>query len=244
MPTTPATPVSPGSQFALTRWSMVLAAGDWRTESHSRRAMDELARTYWFPLYAFVRRKGHAPAAAEDLVQAFFTRLLEKDVLLAADPARGKFRSFLLASLKNFMANAWDKEQAQKRGAGQVFSLQAVDAEARYRAEPADHMTPERIFERRWALAVLDQVLCALRADYDSRGNAALFAALEPLLVAAAHPPYATLAAELGMSEDAVKVAAHRLRRRYRDLLRREIAQTVADPSLIDNEIRDLLSAL
>ena len=207
--------------------------------------MGELARLYWFPLYAYLRRKGSAPPQAEDLVQGFFTRLLEKDALAGVERAKGKFRSFLLACLNHFLANEWDKGRAQKRGGGgEALPLDAVDAEARYTAELTDDMTPERVFERRWALAVLEQVLTRLREDYVERGQGAVFAALEHLLVAGQAAGYGQIAERLGMSEAAVKVAAHRLRRRYRELLRDEIAQTVAEPGLVNEEILQLLDSL
>lgn len=224
---------------------MVLAAGDWRAGTASRRAMGELARMYWFPLYAYLRRKGSTPADAEDLVQGFFARLLEKDALASVDRSKGKFRSFLLASLKNFMANEWDKSQAAKRGGGRhILALDAMDAEARYAAEPADELTPDRVFERRWALAVLEEVLLRLRNEYVGRGQGQLFAALEHLLTGGEGATYGRLGAQLDMSEGAVKVAGHRLRRRYRELLREEIAQTVSDAALVDEEIRQLLTSL
>ncbi len=193
--------------------------------------MGELASLYWFPLYAYVRRKGNPPAQAEDFVQGFFTHLLEKDSLETVDPAKGKFRSFLLASLNHYLANEWDKQRAAKRGGGKkIVPLNGADAEARYAAEPVDEMTPERLFERRWALAVLDQVLKRLRDDYHARDQDKIFAALEHLLIGQDGSTYPDIAARLNMTEAAVKVAAHRLRRRYRELLRDEIAQTVADP--------------
>jgi DNA-directed RNA polymerase specialized sigma24 family protein len=241
MPT--ATP-TPDSRFAATRWSMVLAAGDWRADSAGRRAMGELAGQYWFPLYAFLRRQGHTPVAAEDLVQGFFTRLLEKDALGAVDRSKGKFRSFLLASLKNFLANEWDKQHAAKRGGGRLLSLDALDAENRYVAEPIDQLTPDRVFERRWALAVLEQVLGRLRKEYEIRGQRELFATLEHVLVGGEKACHAQAAGALGITEGAAKVAAHRLRKRYRALLREEIRQTVADEALVDEEIRHLLQSL
>lgn len=232
------------SRFAATRWSMVLAVGNWRAGTDARRAMSELAQLYWFPLYAYLRRRGSSPSEAEDLVQGFFARLLEKDALAAVDRSKGKFRSFLLAALKNFLANEWDKRRAAKRGGGEILSLDGLEAEARYAAEPADTMTPERVFERRWALAVLDQVLSRLREDYVARGEGAVFAALEHLLVGGGGSGYGRIAEQLGMTEAAVKVAAHRLRRRYRDLLRAEISQTVSEPAMVDEEIRQLLASL
>jgi len=233
------------SRFAATRWSMVLAAGNHRTGTAAHRAMGELACMYWFPLYAYLRRRGSSPPQAEDLVQGFFTRLLEKDALASVDRSKGKFRSFLLASLQNYLANEWDKTQTKKRGDGKTtLSLDTLDAETRYAAEPADTMTPERVYERRWALAVLEQVLAGLREEYAQRSQAKIFAALEHLLVGGPRTGYAQIAQRLQMTEGAVKVAGHRLRRRYRDLLRAEIAQTVAEPALVDEEIRQLRACL
>ena len=234
---------SSAAQFLPTRWSVVLAAGQWRPGSSARAAIEQLAGSYWFPLYAYLRRKGNFPAQAEDLVQGFFARLLEKDVLSAADPARGKFRSFLLASLDNYLHNEWDKEHAQKRG-GRLIHIDSIDAESRYAIEPVDDMTPERVFERRWALAMLDRVLSRLRDEYTQRGHQKTFLALEHVLVGGRESSNAQIAEQLGMTEGTVKVAGHRLRRRYRELLREEIAQTVGDASLIDDEIRQLLACL
>lgn len=234
------------AQFAPTRWSIVLAAGDWRAGSGSRRAMEELAHSYWFPLYAYLRRRGHSPAAAEDLVQGFFARLLEKDGLASADRDKGKFRSFLLASLKHFAADEWDKGHAQKRSAGApLVALDAMEAEARYAIEPADDMTPERVFERRWAWAILDQVLERLRQQYHARGQGPLFEALKGCLTStASETTQSEIARQLGTTENALAVAGHRLRRRYRELLRDEIAQTVSSTDLVDEEIRYLLGCL
>jgi RNA polymerase sigma-70 factor (ECF subfamily) len=232
--------------FAATRWTVVLAAADERSGTKRRRALEELAQIYWFPLYSYIRRRGHDAPEAEDLTQEFFARLLEKKVLAAVDRDKGKFRSFLLASVKNFLANEWDKSQSQKRGGGQpLVALDALDAETRYRLEPADELTPERLFERRWAVAVLDQVLARLKQEYEARDAGRIFEALEDGLAGKAETPgYAELAGRLGMTEGAVKVASHRLRKRYRELLRGEIAQTVASPELVDEEIRFLLDCL
>lgn len=223
-----------------------MAAGGPDADSRRQRALEELARAYWFPLYAYVRRQGQSPQTAEDLTQEFFARLIAKHSLRHVDRSKGKFRSFLLASLKHFLANEYDKTQAQKRGGRtKVLALDALDAEARYSVEPVDHMTPERVFEQRWAWAVLDQVLLRLREQYDAKGQGALFAALKGALIERpAAGQYAAVAAELGMDQGAVAVAAHRLRGRYRKLLRDEIAQTVADPELIDEEVKYLLGCL
>jgi RNA polymerase sigma-70 factor (ECF subfamily) len=234
------------ASFAATRWTVVLAAAGEQSGTAQQRALEELARAYWFPLYAYIRRQGHGAAQAEDLTQEFFARLVEKKSLGSVDREKGKFRSFLLASVKNFLANEWDKSVAQKRGGGlSLVSLDGLDAEARYALEPADNLTPERLFERRWALAVLDQVLARLRREYLDRGGKATFEALKGVLEGDADvASYAELARQLNMTEGAVKVAAHRLRRRYRELLRDEIAQTVATPELVDEEIRYLLACL
>jgi RNA polymerase sigma-70 factor (ECF subfamily) len=232
--------------FAVTRWTVVLAAADERSGAERRRALEELAQAYWFPLYAYIRRQGHAAPQAEDLTQEFFARLLEKKSLAAVDRDKGKFRSFLLASVKNFLADEWDKSRTLKRGGGQkIVALDALDAETRYRLEPADELTPERLFERRWILAVLDLVLARLGREYADQGHGPLFEALKGCLAGSAAPlGYAEVARRLAMTEGAVKMAAHRLRRQYRKLLRQEIAQTVASPELVDEEIRFLMNSL
>lgn len=233
------------SQFASTRWSIVLTARQGCADPTARDAMGELARTYWFPLYAFVRRRGHNATEAEDLIQGFFTRLIEKDVLSQTDRSKGRFRSFLLASLQNYLSNEQDKTRAQKRGGpGGILSLDNLSAETRYAAEPADRLTPERLFEKRWALAVLEQVLQALETEYHSRGQGETFTALKHLLTETAQPCYGKVAQTLHITENAAKVAGHRLRSRYRDLLRQTIADTVSDPALIDEEIQHLLNSL
>ena len=233
-------------QFAATRWSVVVAAADQQAGTRSRRALEELAAIYWFPLYAYIRRQGSPPEQAEDLTQEFFTRLLEKKSLATVDRDKGKFRSFLLASLKHFLANERDKARAKKRGGGAVpLTLDIGTAEARYSTDPVDDLTPERLFERRWAVAVLDQVVERLRQEYADRGQGKVFDALSGCLTgetdAAAR---ARLARRLEMTEGAVNVAVHRLRRRYRKTLRDEIAQTVAAPELVEEEIQYLLRCL
>jgi RNA polymerase sigma factor (sigma-70 family) len=248
MPPSPQNPdsVSPGvGQFTETHWSIVLAAG--RSDStEARAALETLCRAYWFPLYSFVRRQGHNAHDAQDLTQAFFARLLGKHALGAVDHTKGKFRSFLLASLKNFLADESDKARALKRGGGQVFvSIDADSAEARYGHEPAHDVTAERIFERQWALALLEQVLARLQGEYAAEGKSRLFDQLKTTLTEGKNSrPYASIAAQLGMSADAVKMSAHRIRRRYRELLRAEVAHTVAVPDEIDDEIRHLFAAL
>jgi RNA polymerase sigma factor (sigma-70 family) len=223
----------------------VVSAGDPESPA-ARAALEELCRTYWYPLYAFVRRTGRNPHDAEDLVQGFFAACLSGRYLDAADPARGRFRSFLLLLLKRHLANAWDKERAAKRGGGQSpVSLDALSAEERYALEPANDLTPDRLYERRWALTLLERVLDRLAAEQAAAGKADSFARLRAHLAGGdSSTPYATLATELGLSEGALKVAVHRLRRRYRTLLENEIARTVADPAEVADERRHLLSVL
>jgi len=223
---------------------VVRAAKDRSPES--REALASLCQLYWYPLYAYIRRRGHQPAEAQDLAQAFFAELLAKDRLRRADQQRGRFRAFLLASLKHFLANQRRAEHAQKRGGDRkLLSIDYRDAESRYANEPAHDWTPERVFERRWALTLLDNAVNRLRCDYEQRGRLPLFARLKDYLGGGDQSaPYKELGAELGMSEGAVKVAIHRLRGRCRDLLRQEIAATVADPQEIDDELRAFFAAL
>ena len=224
----------------------MLAAGGPHADGRRQRALEELARIYWFPLYAFVRRQGHSPHAAEDLTQEFFALLVEKHRLRHVDQSKGKFRSFLLASIKHFLVNEYDKSRAQKRGGpNRILALDAFDAEARYAIEPTDDMTPERLFEQRWAWAVLDEVLSRLRGQYAAKGQIALFEALKGALTQRpGDGQYDEVARTLGMTPGAIAVAVHRLRGRYRKLLRDEIAQTVAEPGLIDDEVKYLLDRL
>jgi RNA polymerase sigma-70 factor (ECF subfamily) len=236
----------PGAaNFALTRWSVVLAAGS-SDSTHARDALEKLCRTYWHPIYAFVRRQGHSPHDAQDLTQEFFARLLEKHYLRAVDRSKGRFRSFLLAALKHFLANEWDKAGAQKRGGHPVLiPINAQSAETSYGLEPVEAITAEKIFERRWALTLLEQVLARLRVEYDRDGKAKLFEHLKSTLTGERRSvPYAEIAVRLNTSEGAVKVTVHRLRQRYRELLREEIAHTVAGPEQVEEEIRALFSAL
>jgi RNA polymerase sigma factor (sigma-70 family) len=234
------------ASFFATRWSVVLAAVGPDADGRRQRALEELARIYWFPLYAYARRQGHSAHAAEDLTQEFFALLIEKHQLRHVDQAKGKFRSFLLASIKHFLANEYDKSRAQKRGGPKkILALDAFDAEARYAIEPVDHMTPVRVFEQRWAWAVIDEVLSRLRGQYAAKGQSALFEALKGALTQRpVAGQYDEAARTLGMTPSAVAVAAHRLRGRYRKLLRDEIAQTVAEPGLIDAEVKYLLDCL
>lgn len=232
-------------RFATTRWSVVLAAGR-GDGTRARRALDDLCRIYWPPLYSFVRRRGYGPDDAQDLTQEFFARLLSNQGLDRIDPAKGRFRSFLLASMQHFLVNEWDKARAMKRGGGAPpISIDRAEAEEWYAREPADPLTPERLFERRWALALLDDVFKGLHRDYASAGKGVLFEALKGTL--SGNVPtsaYAAIGRQLHLSEGAVKVAAHRLRARYRARLRAEVERTVARSEEVDDELRFLLAAL
>ncbi len=230
--------------FATTHWSVVLAAGR-RDAPQAEASLEKLCQTYWLPLYAYVRRRGYGEADAKDLTQGFFAWLLERHWLEQADQQRGRFRSFLLTTFNGFLANEWDKTQAQKRGGGRVLSLPFGDADARCRWEPADNVTPEQIFEWRWAVALLDAVMGRLGADYARQDKAQLFQELKPCLLGdRTAQPYASLASKLGMTEGSVKVAVHRLRQRYRQLLREEIANTVANREDVEEEMRHLFAVL
>lgn len=231
--------------FATTRWSMILAARG-TGEPEARRALEELCTLYWYPLYAFARRRGHDVEEAQDLVQGFFARFLARDALARVAPGRGRFRSFLLACLRNHIADERDRARAKRRGGGIApLSLDFEDAEGRYIREPATGLTPEHLYERRWALALLERVLLRLEADYAEAGKTPLFEALRSHLAGDSdRAPHAELAATLGMGEGAVRVALHRLRRRYRERLRAEIAETVETPEEVDDEIRHLFESL
>jgi RNA polymerase sigma-70 factor (ECF subfamily) len=224
---------------------VVLAAGHGSSPDREK-ALATLCETYWRPLYAFVRRQGHNAVDAQDLTQAFFTRILETDDFAGLHPDRGRFRSFLLASMRHFLANEWDRRKAQKRGGDiRLFSIDFEGGENRYMAEPADPRTPEIAFDREWALTLLNQVHRKLREKYAQKGQARLFDKLKDLLTGA--PPaesYGAVAADLEMTEGAVRVALHRLRRRFGELLRAEIAETVAEQTEIDDELRLLFTSL
>jgi DNA-directed RNA polymerase specialized sigma24 family protein len=208
--------------------------------------LESLCRSYWYPLYAYARRQGHKPDDAADLTQEFFSRLLEKDWLAGVSQAKGRFRSFLLAAMNHFMANEYDKATAKKRGGGcRVVSLDVETAETRYRIEPADWTTPQQLYERQWALTLLDRVMSRLQDQHTADGKAGLFAALKPCLASRkGDVPYAKMAEQLARSEGAVRVAVRRLRQQYRDLLREEIAQTVSSPEEVEPEIQHLMQAL
>jgi RNA polymerase sigma-70 factor (ECF subfamily) len=223
---------------------MVVAAG--HKSPQADHALAQLCQTYWVPLYTYLRKKGHQPSEAEDLVQSFFARLIEKAALAAADPHRGRFRSFLVASLRHFVANRRDHDQAHKRG-GRVkkFNLDFGAAEDAYHREPWTELTPEKIFDRRWALDLLAVVLKQLQHTYVESGKGELFERLRPYLTGNPdNAAYADVAKDLGMTADSLKMAASRLRKRYREILRQTIADTVASPEDVDDEIRHLFSAL
>ncbi len=236
---------SDDSHFASTRWSLVIAAGH-RSSPEAAGALEALCRTYWFPLYAYVRRRVPDRHEAQDLTQEFFARLLEQNHFAVADPERGRFRAFLLTALKHFLTNEWDKTQAIKRGGGRVpLSLDFDSGESRLSLEPADDQTPERIFEREWTITLLDRVLARLRDEQVAAGKGPPFETLKQFLTGGRdEASYADVAGELGMTAGAIKVAAHRLRQRYRELLRAEVAQTVASAEEVDDEIRGLFETL
>jgi len=222
-----------------------MAASDSAADLHEP-ALDTLCQTYWFPLYAYLRRRGYDSHQAEDYTQGFFAGILERKGLQRADPKYGKFRSFLLASLKNFLADEWDRARAQKRGGDKnIISLDFDAAASRYDLEPADRLSPEKLFDRSWALTVLTRAMDRLKAESASSDKQRLFDGLKVYLAAERDAvSYRDVAGELDMTEGAVKVAVHRLRRRYRELVREEIAQTVTTEAQVDEEIRDLFAAL
>ncbi len=230
--------------FVATHWSVVLSARK-KDSPQSAAALETLCRTYWYPLYAYVRHQGESKEDAEDLTQAFFARFLEKNYLEGLRSEKGRFRAFLLAALKHFLANEWDKSRRQKRGGGVTpFALDGQNADTRYHVEPADRLSPDKLYDRAWAVTLLERVITRLRDESTAEGKAKLFDQLKPFLtVGKSAIPYAQAAAGLGLSEGAVRVAVHRLRRRYRELLRAEIAQTLADPAQVEEELRALFSA-
>jgi DNA-directed RNA polymerase specialized sigma24 family protein len=231
-----------GSLFATTHWSIVVAAGD-ATSPQAREALERLCKSYWYPLYAFVRRRGRNSHDAKDLTQAFFLQLLEHGYLSRADPRKGRFRTFMLVALNHFLTNQWHHANAQKRGGDAVMlSLDEVSAEHRYGAEPfaADH--PERLFEKRWALTVVDRALSHLQQEFADSGRSELFEALKGVLTGAqVTEAYSTLAGRFGLTEAAVKMTVVRLRRRFGEVLRVEVGHTVSSESEIDDELRHLL---
>jgi RNA polymerase sigma-70 factor (ECF subfamily) len=212
----------------------------------ARVALGGLCQTYWYPLYAYVRRRGHPAHDAQDLTQEFFAQLLERHSLATASPQRGRFRSFLLTALNHFLANEWHKARTGRRGGGNpVTSLDWAEAEKRYDLEPADHRSPDKLFEKQWALTLLSEVLNRLETEYQQDGKLELFTALKQTLTGTRESqPYLELAEKLDMNEGAIKVAVHRLRRRYRDLIRAAIADTLDESENIEDEMQHLFSAL
>jgi RNA polymerase sigma-70 factor (ECF subfamily) len=234
----------PGSsRFPTTRWTTVIAAGG-RQQKESRSALVSLCENYWYPLYAYLRRRGYPADEAQDLTQEFFIRVLEGRYLDRADPEKGRFRSFLLVSLKFFVADEEDRSRARKRGGGMIESLELSSGEERYQREPAHGETPQRIFERRWALSMLERVVERLRTEFILHGRPEHFDRLKVFLLGQSDAPYSALAREMNTSEGALKVAIHRLRKRYRELFRQEIADTVADPNEVESELRFLAAVL
>ena len=235
-----------GGVFATTNWSAVACAGS-HTTSESLEALDRLCHQYWQPLYYFVRRRGYNEQDAQDLTQGFFARLLEKRAIGVAGRERGRFRTFLLAALENYLANEWDRANAQKRGGGkQILSLERTEsAEEGYQQLPSDHTTPSQLYDRRWAEAVLETVLRRLKEEFDERDGSGRFDILMPFLFSErGEISYTEAATRIGLSESATKSAIYRLRQRYGVLFAEEIAQTVASPNEVDDEIRELLNAL
>ena len=231
--------------FHTTHWTVVLAARE-RDGAFAREALASLCSTYWYPLYAFIRRQSSSPHEAEDLTQEFFFHFLERHALGSVRPAAGKFRSFLLACLKNFLANERERAHAQRRGGGQsLVPLTGTDAETRYSLEPADQRAPEAVFERRWALAVLERTMTELRHEYVTAGKSALFEAFQSFLPGGhGDTSRADLAAKRGVSVGAIDVAVHRLRQRFGVLLREQVAQTVSSDAEVEEEIRYLISVI
>jgi RNA polymerase sigma factor (sigma-70 family) len=229
--------------FTTTHWSVVLAAGQ-PDSAHAMAALEKLCRSYWYPLYAYVRRRGYGPEDAEDLTQALFARLLEKNSLAAAHPDKGRFRSFLLGALKHLLADEQAKAHAKKRDGGQfLVSRERAVAEAQFSQEPMDEESPDRLFDRRWALTVLDQAARRLREEYRTGGNTLPFEQLKVYVTGeTTAPSYADTAVKLGLSESAAKSAIYRLRQRHHELVREEVAQTVADPNELQAEIRYLMA--
>ncbi len=237
-------PGAHGGVFATTHWSVVLAAGQ-HESPQAAEALETLCRTYWYPLYAYVRRSGHSPEDAQDLTQAFFALLLARDSLAGVRSQKGKFRSFLLTALRHFLSDQWSHARAVKRGSGaEVLSLEALEAEGRYRLEPVEGLDAERIYERRWAMTLLEQALNRLRDESTAAGKRNLFEALEGLVAGESDVSCGEVAVKLGLTESATKSTLHRLRERYRALVREEIAHTVAEPAEIEAEVRYLITVV
>ena len=231
--------------FVTTHWSIVLNAGHGET-THAREALEKLCRIYWYPIYACVRRRGHSPEDAQDLTQSFFLRFLEQESVASANPDLGRFRSFLLGALNHFLIDEWKKARTQRRGGGrQILSLDWAAAERRFDLEPVDPATPDKAFDKSWATALLEEVLKQLEAEYEHEGKLEMFRVLKQTLTGAREAqPYNTLAQRLGMGDGAVRVAVHRLRKRYRALLEAEIANTVNSPGEVKHEMAHLFQTM
>jgi RNA polymerase sigma-70 factor (ECF subfamily) len=240
----PSSSPAPRPAFVTTHWSVVLSAQD-KSSAQSAAALESLCRTYWYPLYAYARRAGHSPADAEDLTQSFFARFFEKGYLQSAGQQKGKFRTFLLLALKRFLANDWDRRHAQKRGGfTPMVSIDQQQAESRFAAEPSHTLQPDVLYDRQWALILLDRAMTRLREEYVATARTRLFEALGNLLVKdESSLPYAEVAAQLNLTEAAVKMAVHRMRARYRDILHEEISLTVTSAAEVEEELRHLFSA-
>ena len=238
-------PFDGGAVFATTRWSVVLLAAEGGEGDAVRRSLEALCRSYWYPIYAYIRRSGHGPEDAQDLTQAFFAFALEKQLLAKADPARGRFRSFLLGIVRNFLGNEWQKQRAAKRGSGvPIISLDLALAEQRFSIEPPMLEDPESLYERAWAVSAIELALQRLTEEQARAGKSALFEKLRPALSGAPTATSAELAAEMASTEGAVRIALHRLRQRFRELLRASIADTVEDPREVEAELQHLRRVL
>jgi DNA-directed RNA polymerase specialized sigma24 family protein len=237
-------PPASNAWFVTTHWSVVLSAQDPHCP-RSREALESLCRCYWYPLYSYARRAGQSPPDAEDLTQGFFARLLEKDYLKAAARDKGRFRTFLLVALKCYLANEWDRQHAQKRGGfAPVVPIDQELAESRFATEPAHHFSPDLLFDRQWAMTLLERTMTQLQQDYAASGRAELFEYLRTCLAKDESAlPYAEIASRMKLTEAAVKMAVQRLRSRYREILQHEIAQTVSSLEEVEEEIRHLFSA-
>ena len=227
-------------------WTTVKAAGQQDGSLQAQLALERLCRTYWYPLYAFLRQQGKSPEDAEDLTQAFFAHLMEKEALKNVLPERGRFRSFLLSSLKNFVTDIWKKEQALKRGGGaRLIELDAEVAEDRYRYEPVEKLDPEKLFQRRWALTLLDEVVARLENEYTLKNKKELFTRIQPFLFdKKTDVPQSQIAQELGIKEATLNTEVFRLRQRYREILREEIGQTVSTTQDIEGEMREIFAVI
>ena len=244
----PGTSAAPGAVgqplFATTHWSVVLAAAEGE-KPEAAAALEQLCRTYWYPLYAYVRREGYSPADAQDLTQEFFARLLARNLFAGVAPEKGKFRSFLLVALRHFLSDQRDRASAAKRGGGkEVLSLDAEEAEGRYRLEPIERLDAQRIYERRWAMTLLGQAWTRLREESAAQGKLQHFERLAEFVAGESEVTCVAAASELGLTESAMRSAVHRLRERYRALIREEIASTVGAPGEVDEELRYLIEVM